>query len=97
MIIPLVIGCVVGAALISRGSPRTRVKKLTTIGTASGGTYMVEQLPQAGIMIVHAPGCVAVFERQADGSFSFLRGSGDQRAIVSVVRDVSPKDLEKKP
>ena len=97
MILPLVIGCVVGAALISRGSPRTRVRKFMAIGASSGATYPVEEMPEAGVIVAHGPGCVAVFQRRADGSFSFLRGKGDQQALLALCRDIAPKSLEVKP
>ena len=85
---PVVIGCVIGAALMGRTKPKAPVKKRELIGPATGNVYMVDDFNHT--IIVHSPGCVCVFVRKPEGGFSFVNALGHREAILDVCRDLEP-------
>lgn len=93
MIPALLVGCVVGAALMGRTKPQARSQKKILIGPVTGNTYAVDDFPQAGIIIVHGPGCACAFSRRSGGGFSFVQGLGHPEGIRLVCSDIEPNLL----
>lgn len=78
MIVPI-IAVIVGLAIGGRSKPLSRQSKMKMLGPKTGTHYEVEDLPDSGIVVVHAPdGTNATFERPASvepGQASTLSGT----------------------
>ena len=81
----------VGAIMMGRTKPKTRLRTYHCFGPRTGATYVVETLPGDSAAIVHAQdGTVALFERQGDGTFRLHKGLQGRQSTVDTMR----KDLE---
>jgi hypothetical protein len=86
MIPYLIAGCV-GALLVNNTKPKTRVNKLKCIGPRTGTLYLVEELPQAGLLIVHYAGATGTFERRGTTGLHIIRGLGHPAALKLMKKD----------
>lgn len=81
-------GALIGAWLIARGKPKTRVVKREALGTRTGRLYRVEEFPDAGMLIVSIPSvCEAVLERRPEGGFVIRKKRGRPDALAALVLD----------
>ena len=88
---PYVISGIIGAVLMGRTKPKTRIKTETCFGPRTGVTYTVDILPGNSVVIVHAPdGTAALFHRGITGRYGLLQGLKGQEATVKVMQ----KDFE---
>lgn len=94
MLFPVIIGCVIGAVVMGRTKPQARSFRRELIGPVTGNTYRVDDLPTAGIIIVHGPGCVCAFARQPGGGFAFVQAMGHAQGVRAVVSDLHPALLK---
>lgn len=61
---PIIGAAVIGAVLMGRTKPKTRVVKKLVLGPQTGNTYMVEDFEEAGFVVVRSgDGTVAVLMR----------------------------------
>jgi hypothetical protein len=89
-VIPYLIAGAVGAWIAGKSKPHTDSKKRELIGPKSGLTYRVDEFPAQGVVMVHGPRAVGVFERKPNGpGFRWLRGNGDKRVLAWMIRDFS--------
>lgn len=94
MFVPILIGCVIGAALMGRTKPQARAVKKQLIGPNTGNTYLVDDFVTSGIIIVHGPGCACVFARKPGGGFAFVQALGHTDSIRAVCSDLEPSLLK---
>jgi hypothetical protein len=81
----------VGAIMMGRTKPKTRLRTYHCFGPRTGATYTVETLPGDVAAIVHAgDGTIALFERQENGTFRLHKGLQGRHSTVEAMQ----KDLE---
>lgn len=91
--IPYVVAAAVGALLVSRNSPKTKLQKMKTMGPRSGLTYDVDLVPGLGVVILHSPDGTAraVFQKNPPPKpgFTFVQGAGRPEIIEAMKQDLT--------
>lgn len=83
---------VVGALYATRKKPVTKVIKHECFGSRSGTKYLVEEIPETGVVVVRAnDGSVAVMRRTVANSFALDRGRGNPNTIRLIESDFCGK------
>ena len=87
MFIPIIAACL-GLMVGGRTKPLSKHKKMLMLGPRSGDHYNVEDMPDSGIIIVHAKdGTVVTFNRDPETSkLKFKMAHGRNRGTVDIVR-----------
>ena len=94
MFIPIVVG-ILGLMVGGRSKPLSKHKKLLMLGPRSGEHYQVEDMPNSGIVIIHAKdNTVVTFNRDPETQkLKFKCAHGRNRGTVDIVR----QDFEEPP
>ena len=86
--LPYVVVGLAGMWAASRGKPTARVSKMKCLGTKSGLTYEVDDIPSAGVILLHYRGSTGTFERKKGGrGFKWVRGTGHPQVLAAMIRD----------
>ena len=89
--IPYVIGAAIGATLVTRGAPKTKLKSVQCFGPRTGEVYTADIVPKLGFVILHAKdGTMCIFQQGADGRFKYLKGEGYQATADQMKKDLEP-------
>lgn len=83
---PYVGAALIGAWLVKRTVPRTRVTRSTVIGGQSGRKYAVEYLEDVGQMVVMGRKAKVAFRQTANG-WKAERAAGDSNEINLIRRE----------
>lgn len=91
---PIVGAFVLGAVLMGRTKPKTKISKKLLLGPRSGVSYTVEDFEDAGFLVVLAPdGSRGVFKRMRNVpvglcALSWHEGTGDPTTLHSMFEDI---------
>lgn len=91
MVWPLLIAGLGGAWMAKGRGPKAKTKKLTSLGSATGLTYEVDDLVDQAMVIVHYKGTSAVFKRVEPSGFHYVDGKGHPDVLVAMIQDFMPK------
>ena len=94
--LPVFLGMLGGAWLVGRGKPRTRVQKKKCLGPATGRTYEVDDMTQAGVIVVtHVnPIATVTFVRTPQG-FRHVKASGHPELVKGMLHDFASRTAAK--
>jgi hypothetical protein len=66
---PLIASAIVGAVLMGKTKPKTKMRSLQMFGPRTGSTYVVEVMPGETAIVVHDNrGCIAIFQKISGGT-----------------------------
>jgi hypothetical protein len=85
--LPYAIGAAIGAIFVARGRPKAAIRQYQALGPRTGLAYPVEEVVEAGLIIVRAPNATVCFFRRKTGGFAFYRASGEPKAVELIRRD----------
>lgn len=89
--IPYVIGAAVGATLMGRNAPKTKMKSMECFGPRTGNVYKADVIADLGFVILHAKdGTHCIFQKGDDGRFRYLKGEGFQATADQMKKDLEP-------
>ena len=91
--LPFVIGGIAGLALAGRTKPRAKFSRMKILGPQTGIAYEVDVCPGGAVLIVHAGGSSALFQKIAGApGYELLRQlTGSRDAVELMKRDLSPQ------
>jgi hypothetical protein len=87
----LAAAAIAGAYLAQRNAPKTKLQKMQILGPRTGMVYVVDLVPNLGIVIIHAPdGSHAVFQKNQPPKpgFTFVRGVGSGEVVNGMKQDL---------
>jgi len=89
---PYAIGAIIGAVLMGRTKPKTRMQTLQCFGPRTGTVYTAEIMPGDDVVVLHAPDqTIALFQRGPEGRFTLLRGlRGYADTLKTMQADLEP-------
>lgn len=98
MIIPIAIG-ILGLMVGGRTKPISRHSKVKMLGPQTGYQYRTEDMPDSGIVVVHAPdGTSVTFDRDFETKkLRFKCAKGNQGTVDLVRKDFEPALLHAVP
>ena len=87
----LVVAGLVGAALVNRRRPQSRVHKRECYGPRTGATYQVEDFPDARLVSVsYGRAGTAYLLRNQQGVLQLRSYQGDPRLLEAIKKDFLP-------
>jgi hypothetical protein len=98
MLIPIAVG-ILGLMLGGRTKPISRHSKLVMLGPNTGYQYKTEDLPDSGIIVVHAPdGTSVTFDRDFESKrLRFKCAKGNPGTVDLIRKDFEPVQLQAVP
>jgi hypothetical protein len=90
---PLIASAIVGAVLMGRTKPKTKMRSLQMFGPQTGTTYVVEVMPGGSAIVVHdGQGCIAIFQKNVGAAgFRLLHPlAGTREGLIAMNSDFAP-------
>jgi hypothetical protein len=86
--LPLVVSGIVGAVLMGRTKPKTKMRSLQMFGPKTGTTYVVEVLPGETAIVVHdLRGTVCLMKKVGKGYDLLHPLQGSKESVLSMMSD----------